>query len=436
NEVDELKSEKRKSTSYMNKLENECQNLKNSLATLERCEEMTKTDLTNISKQALQNKETFEETLAKCTNQLQIAHTQNQKLKMECEEKLRSLQVQLAEEKSNNEILKKREIEYTNEVNEQKSLRIKFENDLTCVQTRLEKFIRTDTEKTQLLNEYEVKYNRLHDEINLHKNSFYNKETDFIKILNLIENDIDNLIGVLSVNINKTYQPLLNMDESDKINLTYLLIKHKTHWLGKTLEEVFQNKIKLQQSVVFLEHELDAIRKNSANNLKAQGVYLKNLENQNSELLADRQIALKNMELLEQYLLNLSESVKTHSLREIERTHHLFAIDNFQNLCNSDSLSEDEKDEAEKEEIYERFKKYKSTIDDIKSQLDLAQVNYGQNENNNNHLQRDKAPRNSSSCSSSRSQRSSSTNTYSHYVCKKQLNTTKTAVNTKPKPFR
>lgn len=65
------------------------------------------------------------------------------------------------------------------------------------------------------------------------------------------------------------------------------------------MEELFQQKIKLQQNIVFLEHEIEAMKKNSVNNLKAQGLYLKNLENQNNELLADRAIALKNLELLE-----------------------------------------------------------------------------------------------------------------------------------------
>lgn len=99
---------------------------------------------------------------------------------MEYEEKLRSVQVQLAEEKSNLEILKKRESEYTAEIDEQKNLKQKYENDLTSVQSRLEKFARTDGEKTKLLAEYEDKYNRLLDELNYQKNNFYNKETEYI----------------------------------------------------------------------------------------------------------------------------------------------------------------------------------------------------------------------------------------------------------------
>ncbi|RNA38428.1 hypothetical protein BpHYR1_023328 [Brachionus plicatilis] len=419
-ELDQLKSEKRRTSAYVSKLEFDCQNLKNSVANLERSEEMTKNDLTTISKQCLQNKETYEETLSKCTSQLQLAHAHFQKNKLEYEDKIRSLQIQLAEEKSNMEILKKREAEYTSEIDEQKSQKQKFENDLVALQCRMEKFVRSDAEKSQLLAEYEEKYSRLLDEFNYQKNQFYNRETEYIKILNHIEVDLDLLVGILAVNLNKNYQSTLNTDETDKINSSYMLIKHKIHWISKNLEELFQQKVKLQQNLVFLEHEIETMKKNSAHNIKAQGVYLKNLENQNHELMADRDIALKNMELLEQYLQNLSESVKNHSLREIERTHHLFAIDNIQNLCNNNNLSE-----AEKEEIFERFKRYKSTIDDIKYQLDSAQI-YCEN-----FEPKDKTVRNSSSCSSSRSQRSSS---YSHYACKKQAQAKKQPA--KPKPFR
>ena len=97
--------------------------------------------------------------------------------------------------------------------------------------------------------------------------------------------------------------------------------------------------------------------------MKTQNIFLKSLENQNTELLSERAIALRNMELLEvnlqfkirriqmiqfqlilykfqKYLLSLTEAVKNHSLKEIERTHHLFAIDNVNSLYNSQNLSE------------------------------------------------------------------------------------------------
>ena len=54
-----------------------------------------------------------------------------------------------------------------------------------------------------------------------------------------------------------------------------------------------------------------------------------------------------------QYLVNLSESVKSSSLKEIERAHHLLAIENVTSLCNNKNLSE-----FEKKEILNRFNKY------------------------------------------------------------------------------
>jgi hypothetical protein len=50
-------------------------------------------------------------------------------------------------------------------------------------------------------------------------------------------------------------------------------------------------------------------------------------------------------------LKSLTESIKNHSNKEIERTHHLFAIDNMQSLYGNINLSQ-----AERNEIYERFK--------------------------------------------------------------------------------
>ena len=52
--------------------------------------------------------------------------------------------------------------------------------------------------------------------------------------------------------------------------------------------------------------------------------------------------------------LNIFECLiclRDHSTREIERTHHLIAIDNIYHLYKNNHLSESEKDE-----IYERFK--------------------------------------------------------------------------------
>lgn len=61
----------------------------------------------------------------------------------------------------------------------------------------------------------------------------------------------------------------------------------------------------------------------------------------------------------------MADVVKNHSEKEIERTHHLFAIDHVNKLYKNKNLSENEKNE-----IFERFLKYKNTINEIKTQLD------------------------------------------------------------------
>lgn len=57
--------------------------------------------------------------------------------------------------------------------------------------------------------------------------------------------------------------------------------------------------MKLQQNINFLEHELENVKKNCSSSLKTQDYFLKDLENKNNELLSERHIALKNMDLLQ-----------------------------------------------------------------------------------------------------------------------------------------
>jgi hypothetical protein len=46
------------------------------------------------------------------------------------------------------------------------------------------------------------------------------------------------------------------------------------------------------------------------------------------------------MKLLEEYLFSLNESIRNYSQNEIERTHHLFAVDNMISLYNNGHLSQ------------------------------------------------------------------------------------------------
>lgn len=52
--------------------------------------------------------------------------------------------------------------------------------------------------------------------------------------------------------------------------------------MEKNLEELFQKQYKQQQNIVFLEHELDSLKKSCASNMKTQSLFLRNLESQNN----------------------------------------------------------------------------------------------------------------------------------------------------------
>ncbi len=103
---------------------------------------------------------------------------------------------------------------------------------------------------------------------------------------------------------------------------------------------MFQKQAKLQQNLKFLELEYENMRKSNDSNLKTQNYFLRNLENQNNELMSERAIALKNMELLQSYLHSLNESLKNYSYMDIEKSHHIHAAEHVQNLCSSQYLSD------------------------------------------------------------------------------------------------
>lgn len=44
-------------------------------------------------------------------------------------------------------------------------------------------------------------------------------------MLNSIDVDVDLVISLLTSNLNEQYRPLLNLEESDKANYLYLLVK-------------------------------------------------------------------------------------------------------------------------------------------------------------------------------------------------------------------
>lgn len=81
--------------------------------------------------------------------------------------------------------------------------------------------------------------------------------------------------------------------------MIFISDQQKLHWFGKNLEDLLQKQLKLQQNITFLEHELENIKKNCTSSLKTQDIFLKDLENKNNELLTERHVALKNMELLQ-----------------------------------------------------------------------------------------------------------------------------------------
>ena len=59
-----------------------------------------------------------------------------------------------------------------------------------------------------------------------------------------------------------------------------IILKSKINWIGKEVEVQLQKSCKLQQTVSFLEHELDNVKKKSASNIKTTDLFIQKLENQ------------------------------------------------------------------------------------------------------------------------------------------------------------
>ncbi len=95
---------------------------------------------------------------------------------------------------------------------------------LDCIY-KIEKCTKIETEKNKTITELEEKYNRALSDFGQQNNYYLNKESEYLKMLNSIDNDIDLINGVIQSNTNETYKPILNLEESDKSNYLYLLIK-------------------------------------------------------------------------------------------------------------------------------------------------------------------------------------------------------------------
>jgi len=266
-EMKKTNNERQNLLAYISKLESECKRMRSTLDNLERIENVTKTDLSNVSTQALQNKESYDERINKVTKQYQKSQFQLQKVKMECEDSIRLMHVQLAEEKSKLELFKKRENDYLKDIDELKDAKRKVEDELIELQTAFEKLARNDNDKNKQIMDFEERINKLINDISDQKNVYYNKESDYWQILNTINIDVDVITGLLSTNSNDIYKPLAIIDdtEKDKAKSFYALIKSKLHWVGKEVEAKLQKECKLQQTLKFLQHDVDNKRKNSGN---------------------------------------------------------------------------------------------------------------------------------------------------------------------------
>lgn len=278
-------------------------------------------------------------------------------MRLEYEDNIRQLSSQLVEDKSNLDYYKNAEAENLKEIDTLKCSKRRLEDDYFDLNDKLDKYLQSDAYKSRVIKELDDKKQKLTSELNAQRNEFFAKETEYLKMLNLIDVEADVIVGMVSSNMCETYKPAFNSDESNKSSSLYLSIKHKLNWFGKSVEEQFQKQAKLQQSLKFLELEIQTQKRTNDSNLKTQNYFLKNLENQNSELISERAIALKNMELLQTYLQDLNESVKAQTMREIEKSHHMHVVDHVNHACKSSYLSD-----AEKEEINKRFKQYERIL--------------------------------------------------------------------------
>ena len=79
--------------------------------------------------------------------------------------------------------------------------------------------------QSRIIKEYDEKKTKLNNELNLQKNQFFAKETEYLKMLNLIDVEVDVILGMIQANLNESYRPVFSNDETSKSNNIHLLIK-------------------------------------------------------------------------------------------------------------------------------------------------------------------------------------------------------------------
>lgn len=101
-------------------------------------------------------------------------------MRLEYEDKMRQMQSQMVEDKSNLDYFKNMEGESLREIEQLKSSKRRLEDDYFDLNDKLDKYIQTDAYKTRIIKEYDEKKVKLTNELNLQKNEFFSKETEYL----------------------------------------------------------------------------------------------------------------------------------------------------------------------------------------------------------------------------------------------------------------
>ena len=164
-------------------------------------------------------------------------------MRLEYEDQVRQLTAQLVEDKSNLDYYKAAEAENLKEIDTLKCSKRRLEDDYFDLNDKLDKYLQTDAYKSRVIKELDEKKQKLTNELNLQRNEFFSKETEYLKMLNLLDVEADVIVGMISSNLSEGYKPVFNVDEANKSSSLYLLIKHKLNWFGKSVEEMFQKQV-------------------------------------------------------------------------------------------------------------------------------------------------------------------------------------------------
>ncbi|CAF4693613.1 unnamed protein product [Rotaria sp. Silwood1] len=286
-------------------------------------------------------------------------------IQVDYENKIETLKLQLSDEKARVGILQRHEIEHKKDIERLQEKATKYEDEATQGQYSIENISRELKEKTRLIDELESKIVKITVDTTNEKNDIFKKEKDFQNSLHTVYNDIIYCTECLSNDSDEPFILDSSISSRDDIETWLSKVKARLAWLKQELEIRQQQENKLRHDLNSALLDSDADRKYFAAELAKREVIIDDLSRDKLSYQDVERESSDKLKLLKSQLAR----VEGHSMKELERTKQLQAIEMQIEYEKRRALTEDEKDR-----INERYRQFQTMIDSVKRELHTAKV--------------------------------------------------------------